>query len=233
MKSVLITGTAQGLGLELVKACLKNDYQVFAISRRISDELNCLKGDNCHIFECDVQDYERLQQVKSEVLKYTSSIDVIFNNAGVWLDNERRMLEDEKFDFSLFTKQYEINAVAPLKVVKTFIDMVLNSDDKCIINLSSEAGSIENCWRDCEYGYSMSKSALNMATRILQNAYPSVKSYAIHPGWMRTAQGFLGATGPAKPDQEPFDTAEKLIKLSKSQTKDFIFGDFNGNKMPW
>ena len=233
MKDVIITGASQGLGLELVKTCLSKGYRVFCLQRHISSRLNELKSVNCFLFECDVTDLETLQTVKNNVLKLTDKIDYIFNNAGVWLDNQRLLLEDPNFDFDIMSKQYEINAVGAVKVIRTFIDMVKKGEGKCIINLSSEAGSIENAGRVCEYGYCMSKAAQNMATKLLQNAYPEMKFYAIHPGWMKTPQGYMGATEKYSPEQEPSDTAAKLVELAETKKYDFLYGDFNGNAMPW
>ena len=63
----------------------------------------------------------------------------------------------------------------------------------------------------------MSKAALNMETKILQNAYPELRLYAIHPGWMKTPQGYAGATKDCTPQQEPSDTAEKLLTLAETK----------------
>ncbi len=233
MKSILVTGAAQGLGLEIAKKGLKKGYQVFALSRHMSQDLEDLQNKRCFVYECDVTDLNKLQECKKDIQRHTDALDIVFNNAGVWADSKRLLLEDPEFDFSLMTQQFEINAAGPIKVVRTFIDMVKKSKCKCIINISSEAGSIENALRVCEYGYCMSKAALNMGTKILQNAFPEIKFYAIHPGWMKTPQGYAGATKECSPQQEPSDTAEKLFSIAENKTYNYIFGDFEGNKMPW
>ena len=233
MKNVIVTGASQGLGLELVKTCLNKGYGVIALSLDISAELSALACDNLHIYACDISDYERLQEVKADVMLYADSLEYIFNNAGVWLDRERIMLEDERFDFSLVTKQYEVNAVGMLKVVKSFISLLKKGAGKSIVNVSSEAGSIGNAPRVCEYGYCMSKAALNMGTKLLQNAYPEIKLYAIHPGWMKTPQGFAGASELYSPQQEPSDTANRLLEMAETKKYAFLYGDFEGNELPW
>ena len=56
------------------------------------------------------------------------------------------------------------------------------------MNLSSEAGSIADCDRTFWYGYCMSKAALNMLSRLLEN-YLKPRGFrvlAVHPGPMRT-----------------------------------------------
>lgn len=71
---------------------------------------------------------------------------------------------------------------------------------KVIVNISSEAGSIGECWRDREFDYCMSKAALNMQSVLLQKYLKSegIKVLAIHPGWMRTDMG--GAEADISPD---------------------------------
>ena len=50
---------------------------------------------------------------------------------------------------------------------------------------------------------------------------------------MKTPQGYAGATKECSPQQEPSDTAEKLFSIAENKTYNYIFGDFEGNKMPW
>ena len=63
--------------------------------------------------------------------------------------------------------------------------------------------------------------------------YPELRLYAIHPGWMKTPQGYAGATKDCTPQQEPLDTAEKLLTLAETKKYPYLYGDFEGNPMPW
>ena len=109
--------------------------------------------------------------------------------------------------------------------------MVKKSQTKSVINISSEAGSIGDCWRKVEYGYCMSKAAQNMATKIMQNAYPEIEFHSIHPGWMITPQGMAGADGDSKPKQNPADTAKKLYDMAENHNTNYLYCDFEGNKL--
>jgi NAD(P)-dependent dehydrogenase (short-subunit alcohol dehydrogenase family) len=77
----------------------------------------------------------------------------------------------------------------------------------------------------------MSKAALNMLTRLVQNlvAEKGIKVLSIHPGWLRTQMGGKNA------DLSPQDVAKLIIqKLTEGQLKDLpIYMDYTGKKMNW
>jgi NAD(P)-dependent dehydrogenase (short-subunit alcohol dehydrogenase family) len=56
-----------------------------------------------------------------------------------------------------------------------------------IINISSKMGSIELCGGSDSVAYRMSKTALNMYSKIIANRLnENLKIATIHPGWVRT-----------------------------------------------
>jgi len=109
--------------------------------------------------------------------------------------------------------------------------LLLENTRRLLVNISSEAGSIGSCWRKTEYGYCMSKAALNMASAILQNRYrdESVKVLALHPGWVRTDMG--GREAPILPPE----SAKKLFALITKHWNpdDPIYYDLDGQTMQW
>lgn len=166
-KTILITGTNRGLGLALTKIFLENGDTVLALYRTHSDRLQELKNnfkDNMFLFEVDVTKEIDIRDVFSQIRRITSSIDILVNNAAIHLENHRPELE--KTDFEAIGETFEVNSISPLKIIKYGIPLVKNSHNKLIVNISSEAGSISNqTWRESEYGYCMSKAALNMMSK--------------------------------------------------------------------
>lgn len=233
-KCAVVTGASQGLGLELVKEALKRSYLVFALDLSISKELKSINHDNCITLTCDITDYNAVKHCRSVIeAKTADGIDILFNNAGIWLDNKRLSLCDQEFDFDDVFKQFDVNAVGVLRTVREFAELIMRSYTKTVINLSSEAGSIENCYRNAEYGYCMSKAAQNMASKIMQNSFPNIKFYSVHPGWMKTPQGFKGANESSTPTQDASDTAAKLFDIAEKKIINYQYCDFEGNKIPW
>lgn len=232
-KTALVTGASNGLGFCLCKELLNRKYNVVALDYKISEELMALESKKLQIIQCDLSSDSDVINAKMECK--VSKFDIIINNAGIWLDRERKMLDDDSFEFNSIIKQYQVNAVGVLRIAKAFIPLLLDGNGKVMINISSEASSIQDCYRKCEYGYCMSKAAQNMATKILSNTYSEkgIKFYAIHPGWMITEQGCAGATTTQQPQQKPTDSAKFIIDLAEQRNKSKIFYDINGTEMNW
>ena len=143
---------------------------------------------------------------------------------GVWFDFERLSLDHERFDFDMLISEFDINAVAPLRIVREFVNLVKKSELKTIVNISSEAGSIGMSGRESEYAYCMSKAGLNMASKLLQNSYAKddIKVYSVDPGWMRTDMG-----GPSA-HLEPEESAFEILNLVEGERKAFIYCNRKG-----
>ena len=227
-KTAVVTGAGQGLGLCFVKECLKRGYNVIALEFKDTSALEGMDSDKLKIFRCDITDLKQLADIKGKIGEI--KLDLLINNAGVWLEKGRKKLEDEDFSFDNILPQFETNAMGMLKVCKTFMPNVLESDLKTVINISSEAGSIKNAFRVSEYGYCMSKAALNVASKIMQNAYEKrgVKVYCFHPGWMQTSQGMAGAEGENKPNQSPQITAAVILNIAEGERLPEMFYKING-----
>lgn len=234
MTNALVTGASRGLGLALVKELLNRGYGVIALDYTISTDLQALAVyDALEIHKCDITDTAAVQACAANT-KFTA-LDLIINNAGVWLEKDRRFIEDPLFDYDIIFKEYDVNAVGVLRIAQAFMPLLLQGNRKVMLNVSSEAGSIGECHRECEYGYCMSKAAQNMASRILQRAYvdKGVKVYCFHPGWMVTPQGMAGAKDGEFPDQPPEETAVVMVDLAEGEPRDGMYYDVWGKEREW
>lgn len=90
MKTVVITGSARGLGLCLAEEFRKKNYNV-VISDILTEELykaeehlKTITSDaKILTVKCDVTSEEDLENLKNETVKYFTNIDIWINNAGV------------------------------------------------------------------------------------------------------------------------------------------------------
>lgn len=228
---VFITGASKGLGFSLTELYLNKGHKVIATYRKNLEKLEEIKNHpNLILYPMDVSDEESVRNAYEHMKDKINYIDILINNAAVYLEDKSKTIENIDIEKAIVTMN--INSIGPLRVLKYFYSFVERGNKKLIINVSSEAGSISNCWRDREYAYCMSKSALNMLSAILQNySIPKgIKVLSVHPGWMRTDMG-----GPDA-DIDPKEAAEGIYNLSMKDwdPKDKnIYMDYKGNLMSW
>lgn len=230
-QTVLITGTNRGLGFALTGQFLKSGFTVFAGCRNAGPKLTELSKSwtDLKLIRQDVTDEQSVAQSLEAVSRETDHLDVLINNAAVYLTKSQVLLADT--DFEEVRKMYETNTLGPLRVTKYFLPLMEKGQKKIIVNISSEAGSITDSWRISEYGYTMSKTALNIQSKVLQN-YLKPKGFkvlALHPGWMRTDMG-----GPDA-DISPEQSAEGIIQLVNRDwsSDEGIYFDYRGVPLPW
>jgi NAD(P)-dependent dehydrogenase (short-subunit alcohol dehydrogenase family) len=121
-----------------------------------------------------------------------------------------------------------INSAAPLSVVKSFYPLLGRGSR--IVNISSEAGSIEMSERKSEYGYCMSKAALNMLSKILRNrlAPEGIGVFAVHPGWFSSDMGTSAA--PVTPRRQARLLAKTIDALRGDSP---LYFDWTGKELPF
>jgi len=233
-RAVFVTGTDKGLGLSLVTRFLQDDFIVFAGTYLAGGNLEALVGQfpgRLLPIPLDVTDLGSIRQAFRLVTEHTSALDMLINNAGVHLQKPVKPLEELDFSDKHFQRTMDVNAFGPLCVIQQFLPLLERGERKLILNISSEAGSISTCRRTSEYAYCMSKSALNMATRILQNALGprGFKVLAVHPGWMRTDMG-----GP-EADLHPDESTDGIFELAMRpwRPEEDIYMDYRGKAMTW
>ncbi|HLO17074.1 MAG TPA: SDR family oxidoreductase [Anaerolineales bacterium] len=233
-KTVFITGADRGLGLSLVRRFLRGGFHVFAGTYSSGENLKRIAEESLAKLTqigLDVTDLTSVQCAAQAVAEQTSSLDILINNAAVHLEKPVKPLEELDFGSLFLQGTMNVNAFGPLYVTQQFLPLLNQAERKLIVNISSEAGSITDCKRSAEYAYCMSKSALNMASKILQNYLKprGFKVLAIQPGWMRTDMGGMDA------DFHPDEVAEDIFQLLMKpwHPDDQIFMDRLGNSLPW
>ncbi len=90
MKTVVITGSARGLGFEMAKVFKKNDYNVVLSDvnteklKKALEELNQINSKTQADYqECDITKEDDIQRLISFSINRFQSIDIWINNAGV------------------------------------------------------------------------------------------------------------------------------------------------------
>ena len=235
-KTAFVTGSDRGLGFALVQVLLGRGYKVFAGSYMPEwgdlVKLTHEHQGNLHILPLDVTDEESVKKAAASIQAKVDHLDLVINNAGIFKDSSGDILGELNFDD--MRRLYETNTLGPLRVTNSIIHLLTVGTQKLLVNISSEAGSISDCWRKSEFGYSMSKTAVNMQSAILQNHLKEygVKVLAFHPGYVRSYM--LGQLN-TEATVEPIDSAEGIIEQTlKAHSLDGpIYLDYQGNQIEW
>lgn len=219
-KHVVITGANRGIGLEFAKQYLVQGYEVTAVVRKPSTELQEL---SVNIIEgIDVSKSNDVARLASALSG--KSIDVLINNAGIF-ENESLA----NMDFEAINAQLQINAVAPVRVTHA-LQANLDSGSK-VAMITSRMGSIADNGSGAYIGYRMSKAALNAAgVSLAHELKPKGVAVALlHPGFVQTQMvNFAG-------DIPPQVAAERLIQRIEELNLDNTgsFWHSNGDILPW
>lgn len=190
----LITGASRGIGLELTTQALNLGHKVYACVRNPSksSDLSKLKPQYSSALEIVELDASSDESVKSASSKVTQPIDVLINNAGVYLDSRANQLSELSMQTVLDT--FQTNTLGPMRVTKAFLPQISEGKNPRIVNITSLMGSITDNAGGGSYAYRMSKTALNMFTKCLSIELPHTTVICVHPGWVQTDMGGKGAT---------------------------------------
>ena len=221
MPNFLITGSNRGIGLELSRQLYERGDYVIATCRNASEELSNL-GVNI-IDNVDISSGHSITKLKNKLKDI--KLDCLIHNAGI---AEYNSFED--LDPDSIKKQFDINALSPLCMTRSLIN-IFNKRSK-IAFITSRMGSIDDNTSGSSYGYRMSKVALSMAAKSLSLDLINKEIFVgiLHPGLVSTRMtGFTTNGISAK------ESASGLIKridsLNASNSGTFMHA--NGEGLPW
>lgn len=229
--NVLITGANRGIGLEMVKYAMEQGWRVFACCRNPhnADKLfNIAKLSNGQISVhiADMVELGTLQALSYELRN--DPIDMLINNAGIYGSDKNKF---GSVDVDSWLQTFQINSIAPLKMVETFVGQLDMGKRKVVACMSSKMGSMADNGYGSSYIYRSSKAALNAVVKSLSIDLKDqgIISVALHPGWVKTDMGGPNAEITTR------DCVEQLFShlaaLTIEDSGRFI--DIDGSDVPW
>lgn len=250
---VVVTGADRSLGFELVRQYLERGDIVFAGKYKSNwhflEDIHPRFSDRLTIVDMDVSSTESVNRAAEIILGKTDKIDILINNAGVWLDHDGKSILDGPLDYDRMMAQININALGALRVTSALIKAIVNSYDKLVACVSSEAASLSGCRKTSQFGYCMSKVAMNMQAIIVLNGIRHLGGQVIllHPGNMQSVIGAPhGADAPfvEMPTEDdvrfyttPEETAKGFIEILNEPERFAIrnpgFVNYRGDTMPF
>ncbi|KAJ6545466.1 hypothetical protein B0H19DRAFT_1308046 [Mycena capillaripes] len=246
----LITGANRGIGFSLTAVlAARSNTIVFAGARDpTAQSLKDLaaKYPNVHAVKLTSGDKADNEAAIAQIQKTAGQLDVIIANAGI--SNYYGPLATTPI--SEFHDHYSVNTVGPVVLFQAAHALLLASPTHTPIFaiISSVAGSIGGYYPLHAAAYGASKAAANFLVKVLDDEHPSLVALAIHPGWVATDMGNMGAVASGMP-QAPVKVEDSVAGIlsrvdgatkEKSSGRFWNFGVTEGNawdlqtdEVPW
>ena len=246
MKTILVTGTNKGIGLEFARQYLNDGFKVIATCRNLSklDGLDRLVNsfpDRISIYQMELLDEKSIESFSSKIKDIP--IDIFINNAGLTFGYSRNAklsntgISLNKLNTFGYIKSenwlpiFKANCIAPLLLTQLLYRNFLLGNQKKIVFISSKPASITENTGGSMYMSRSSRSALNQVIKSLYidliNEGISVAS--ISPGWVKTDSGGINALI----DVQTSVTGIKKIVNELRLENTGKFWDYNGDLIPW
>lgn len=228
---MLITGANRGLGLEWARQYAEAGWRVYASCRRPVEawELDALAGRHprLSVHRLDVTDSEQLRTLQLDLEE--ARIDVLLNNAGVYLDKFTGDLGG--IDYEVWLRSFAVNTLGAVRVTEALAGQVAASEKRRVVAISSHMGSIAEIAAPGNYAYRSSKAALNAAMKGLSHALAQrgIGVLLLHPGWVKTRMG--GPDAPLTPAQSVHGMRALVESFSPEMSGRFF--RYDGTEIPW
>ena len=195
-KVAIITGGSRGVGAATARLLASKGWNItITCTSSMDDAENVVKeceklGVEAIAITADVSEDNSCVQTAQETVEKWGRIDALVNNAGTtkFVFNHADL---DGLDAEDFLHIYKVNVVGPFQMVRACKEMLLNSENPSVVNISSIAG-IKGL--GSSLAYASSKGALNTMTKSMARNLGPIRVNAICPGfiqgdWLRNGMG--------------------------------------------
>ena len=181
-KIAIVTGASRGIGVGLVEAFLKRGYSVVANSRNITTANPFATSANLALVDGDIGDRSTAAKIVDTAVSKFGRIDVLVNNAGVFIPKAFTKYTTEDFDTLVST-----TLAGFLYVSQLTVKQMLKQKSGSIINISTTLVDQPIAGVGAAVQI-MLKGALNAVTRALAIEYAreGIRVNTIAPGVINT-----------------------------------------------
>ena len=201
-KTALITGASMGIGRAAAIEFAEYHADVVLLDvnyeglEKVREEIKPY-GVRVEIYECDISDEARVNEVCADAIAKMGKIDILVNNAGLW----RGFCEFAESDSAVWRRKFDVNVFGTMYMTRALINPMIERGWGRIINIASVAGVYGNA-RMADY--SATKGALIAFTVALAKEVTEkgVLVNCVSPGSVSdgeeptpTPLSFIGRTG--------------------------------------
>ncbi len=233
MKKVLITGANRSIGYETARQLARQGYFVYLGSRDLekgNEAVAKLKEEgleNITAVAINIGDPESINEARKEI----DALDVLINNAGISGGNFPQTALGTSTE--VIRSVFDTNFFGTIDVTKAFMDLLQQSAEPRIVNVTSGLASLtlgaDPTWPYYNYksaAYGPSKTALNAYTLVLAHELrdTAFKVNVVDPGY--TATEFNNYRGPGS-----VESAAAIIVKYATLDADGPTGKFFSNEL--
>jgi NAD(P)-dependent dehydrogenase (short-subunit alcohol dehydrogenase family) len=234
MKTALITGAAQGLGLVTAGVLARAGFRLILVDvQEMRAAVEKLRREGAEVLESargDVGSAAFVRQLGEHLECRYSAVDVLVNNAGISLIERAEDTTCEQWQ-----RVMAVNLLAPFLLSKYLGAQMLKRKSGSIVNVASIAGLVGISHRSA---YNASKHGLIGLTRTLAAEWGGrgVRVNAVCPGWIKTEMDAADQGSGAYSDRDildrvpmerfarPEDVAQAIAFLADSEKSGFVNG---------
>jgi 3-oxoacyl-[acyl-carrier protein] reductase len=173
-RTVMVTGSSQGVGLGIAKAFLNRGWQVFGVDQKPANEALSSRDGYTHAV-ADLQEARACEEAMANCLQHVGELTALVNNAG--LGNARAFLETTDEDYERY---YAINVRPVLRLCRLALPTLKKSRGS-IVNVASVFGIVGAAG---SAAYVPTKFAVVGITRMLATEFgkDGIRVNAVAPG---------------------------------------------------
>jgi len=204
-KTAIVTGASGGIGSGLVEGFLREGYNVVATSRGANRKLTNSGG--LVVLEGDIGKPQTASQAVDAAISNFGTVDVLVNNAGIFLNKPFLDFTIEDFDALVST-----NLLGFFYITQCTVKEMVKRKSGCVVTISAALADRPIAGTNGSVSM-ITKGGLNSATQNLATEYAKdgIRFNAVAPGVVNT---------PMHPDIPNDSTSQPAMK--KATVKDIV-----------
>lgn len=180
-KVIVITGGSEGLGKSIAKRLAREkENEIIILSNQENKLLEAAMETGSDYQLCDVTNCASIETAIQSILEKYKKIDILINNAGVWLAGDLT-----ECSYEVISNCIDVNTKGPIYMTKAVLPSMYENKKGLIINVCSQASFDSD---DFSTVYNASKWAMRGFNRSIQKdvSKKGIKVTGFYPGFMQT-----------------------------------------------
>ncbi|MGD6756421.1 3-oxoacyl-ACP reductase FabG [Streptomyces sp. BH105] len=184
-KTAVITGGAQGIGLAIARAYVREGAKVVLGDLNLEAAEAAAKGlggaSVAHVVRCDITEAAQVDTLLQAAIDTFGSLDIMVNNAGITRDATMRTMSEDEFD-----QVIDVHLKGTWNGTRKAAAVMREQKRGAIVNISSLSGKVGMVGQT---NYSAAKAGIVGLSKAAakEMAHHGVRVNAIQPGLIRSA----------------------------------------------